>query len=176
MRTVAGLAPLVLLLPFAAAAQISAAQGVTAPDQGTQPIQSEFHSPMVLDVPLPLTDRGQWGNGHWSDPGVFQQLHDYRCDGMAIVELRMRGTAKSDGTLKVEVKGKIDAIKGHDKRVDMKFEFLNGGSVAAAGYANKLKVPDEEVRSFSFSFSIPANAVLSEPPTRLRITLSDYDD
>lgn len=176
MRTVTGLSPLVFLLPFAAMAQISAAQGVAGAVENTEQVQTGFHSPMVLNMPLPLTDHSQWGSGNWSNPVLFQQLGDYRCDGIAIAEMRMRGTADSEGALRVDVKGKFDAVKGHDKRVDMKFEFLNGDAVSATGYARKLKAPEEEVRSFDFSFTIPASAVQSEPPTTLRITFSDYDD
>jgi hypothetical protein len=179
------------LLPSATFGEINATQGVTNVSNGP----AEFHSPMVLDAPFPLTDREQWGSGNWSEPGIFpltgrepggtgnwsdpailQQLRDYRCDGLTILQMQMRGELHSDGSLEVQVKGKIDAIKGHDKRVDMKFDFINGDVVGATGHSASLKAPEKKVRDFSFKFTIPAAVVQSQPPTHLRVTFSDYDD
>lgn len=162
------------LLPPEASAQIQATQGVPAVQEGEAQFQTEFHSPMVLTAPFPLTDRSQWGKGNWSDPSLLRQFFDYRCDGIAISELRMRGEQLDNGSLEVQVKGKIDAIKGHDKRVNLKFDFLNGNTLAASGYSSKIKAPDEEVSSFHFRFTIPAGAV--QDGTTMRITFSDYDD
>src|SRR5450631_3579557 len=148
-------APVLMLLgflfPSATFGEINATQGVTNVSKG------EFHSPMVLDAPFPLTDREQWGadqgsggdtfntkdlkpviglftsnpgtgahSGNWSDSAILKELRDYRCDGLTILQMQMRGDLHRDGNLEVQVKGKIDAIKGHDKLVNMKFDFING--------------------------------------------------
>jgi hypothetical protein len=89
--------------------------------------------------------------------------------------MQMRGELHSNGSLEVQVKGKLGAIKGHDKRVDMKFDFINGDVVGATGYSKTLQAPEEKVRDFSFTFTIPATVVQSQPPTHLRVTFSDYD-
>lgn len=168
------LATVHILAPRFAAAEIQATQGVAPTPESPAQFQTEFHSPMVLTAPFPLTDRSQWGTGNWTDPSLFQQLFDYRCDGIAISLLRMRAELVDNGNLEIQVKGKLDAIKGHDKRVNLKFDFINGDKVAASGYSNKINAPDEEVSSFHFKFTIPASVV--QDGTVLRITFSDYDD
>jgi hypothetical protein len=100
----------------------------------------------------------------------------FRCDGIAIAEMRMRGKLRNDGKLEVEVKGEFDSVGGHDKRVDMKYELLNGDTIVGVGYSEKLKAPEGKQKRFSFDFDIPAGQLQSQPPTRLRITCSDYDD
>lgn len=163
-----------ILLPHTAVAEIQATQGVAPTPESPAQFQTEFHSPMVLTAPFPLNDRGQWGTGNWTDPAVFQQLFDYRCDGIAISLLRMRAELVDNGNLEIQVKGKLDAIKGHDKRVNLKLDFIDGDKVAASGYSNKISAPDEEVSSFHFKLIIPASAI--QDGTLLRITFSDYDD
>jgi hypothetical protein len=137
---------------------------------------TQFHSPMVLKTPFPLADRSLWGNGQWTDPEAMQQLRDFRCDGIAIAEMRMRGKLRNDGKLEVEVKGEFDSVSGHDKRVDMKYELLNGDTIVGVGHSEKLKAPEGKQKRFSFDFDIPADQLQSQPATQLRITFSDYDD
>lgn len=179
LRSAWGLATLLLgatqiLISHIANAQIQATQGVAPTPESPTQFQTEFHSPMVLTAPFPLTDRSQWGTGNWTDPSIFQQLFDYRCDGIAISLLRMRAELVDNGNLEIQVKGKLDAIKGHDKRVNLKLDFINADKVAASGYSNKINAPDEEVSSFHFKLTIPAGTI--QDGTLLRITFSDYDD
>ena len=137
---------------------------------------------MVLSAPFPLTDRAQWGAAGqskppaWSDSSIFESLQSYRCDGFVIRDMQMRGILHKDDTLEVEVKGNFDSHKGHDKRVDMMIEFLNGTTVAATAYAHKLKAPEDKVKHFGFTITIPAAAVQSDPPTHPCVTVTDYDD
>jgi hypothetical protein len=158
-----------------ASGQITVTQGVTA-SAGSTKVESEFHSPMVLSLPFPLTDRTQWKDSKWSDESATEQLADYRCDGISIQELQMRPILLQNGTLQIQVKGKFDSYRDHDKRVDMKFELLNGDVVAATGHGDGLKAPDGERKPFHFDFIIPVAAVQSDPPTRLQITVRDHED
>jgi hypothetical protein len=158
-----------------ASGQITSTQGVTA-ISGSTKVESEFHSPMVLSLPFPLTDRTQWSSSKWSDESATEQLADYRCDGISIQDLQMRAVPLRNGMLQIQVKGNFDSYKDHDKRVDMEFELLNGDVVAATGHGDRLKAPDGERKAFHFDFTIPAAAVQSAPPTRLQITVRDHED
>ncbi len=159
-------------------ATISAAQGTSAPPSAP-PLEAsptKFHSPMVLTLPFPLADRSSWGNGKWSEPGLLDPVQDYRCDGVAMRDVSMRGALDPAGNLSVEVRGKFDNVPGHDKRVDVRLDLLDGDAVAATGYAYRLRAPENKARGFKFNLSLPAAAIRSDPATRMRITLTDYDD
>jgi len=159
------------------ASTISAAQGTQAPTPAAaQASATAFHSPMMLTLPFPLADRNQWGTGKWSEPGVLDPIADYRCDGVALRDVSMRGAIDKGGSLSVDVKGKLDNVPGHDKRVDLKIELLNGDAVGATGYAYRLKAPESKTHGFKFALSFPAAVIQSDPATRMRITLTDYDD
>ncbi len=175
-RVIASLivATIAALLPAVSSAQITASQGL-APVQGNSaPIDTQFHSPMVLTIPFPPDARGLWGNGKWTDPGTFQQLRDFRCDGIAIADMQVR--SQINNKITVEIKGKFDSIRGHDKRVDMKLEFLSGDEVIGVGYAEKLKAPEAKDKHFYAGLDFPAHQIQNRTPTQLRITFSDYDD
>jgi hypothetical protein len=154
--------------------QASGAQGVAVAQQDTAEVETQFHSPMILTATFPLADRSLWGTGKWTDPELLRPFRDFRCDGVTIEEMRMRGKLRADGRLEVDVKGEFDSVAGHDKRVDMKVELLNGDTVVGVGYSVRLKAPEGEERRFGFDFDTPAGELL--PATRLRITFSDYDD
>jgi hypothetical protein len=152
-------------------------KGASAVSQdSTAKVDTQCHSPMVLTTPFPLADRSLWGNSGWTDPEAMQQLRDFRCDGIAITEMRMRGKLRNDGKLEVAVKGEFDSVRGHDKRVDMKYELLNGDTIVGVGYSKNLKAPEGKQKRFSFDFDIPADQLQGKPATQLRITFSDYDD
>jgi hypothetical protein len=164
-----------ILLPTAVFAQVGASQGVSAAKANAPQGQTEFESPMVLTAPFPLTDRSNWSEAFWSDEKDLA-FHEYRCDGIAIHDMQMRAIAQENGVVEIDVRGHFDSLKGHDKRVDMKFEFLNADSVVATGYSDALKAPEAKTKRFGFKFTIPAVAIQSDPPTRMRITLTDSDD
>ncbi len=182
MTTIPRMALFALTLPAAAGAQVAATQGsaTISAAQGTPaPLEAsptQFRSPMVLTLPFPLADRGRWGSGKWSEPGLLDPMQDYRCDGVAMRDVSMRGTLDQAGNLSVEVRGKFDNVPGRDKRVDVKLDLLDGDAVAATGYAYRLKAPENKARGFKFNLSFPAAAIRSDPATRMRITLTDYDD
>jgi hypothetical protein len=154
--------------------RVSAAQGVAVVQRDTAQTDTQFYSPMILVAPFPLADRSLWGTGKWTDPEVFRPFRDFRCDGISVVEMMMRGKLQSDGKLKIEVKGGFDSLPGHDKRADMKMELLNGDTLVGVGYSNQLKAPEGKRKNFGFDFYTPAGEL--QPTTHLRITFTDYDD
>jgi len=164
-----------VLLPTVVFAQVGAMQGVSAAKPNAPQGQREFGAPMVLTAPFPLTDRSKWNEAFWSEEKDLA-FREYRCDGVAIHDMQMRAIAQDNGGVKIDVKGHFDSLKGHDKRVDMKFEFLNGDSVVATGYSDGLKAPEAKTRRFAFNFTIPSAAIQSDPPTKMRITVTDSDD
>ncbi len=139
---------------------------------------------MVLTIPIPPDARNLWRNGKWTDRGNFQQLRDFRCDGIAIADMQVRRELSDKFLLfpwqtqkvLVEIKGKFDSIRGHDKRVDMKLEFLSDDEVIGVGYAEKLKAPEAKVKRFDEELDFPAQPIKDQTPTHVRITFSAYDD
>ena len=133
--------------------------------------------PLAIAAPFPLADKARWGTDQWSEASALADLKTHRFDGLAIAEMQMRGTLRDGGaTLLVEVRGKIDAAKGHDRLADLKFEFLNGDSVVATASLPNIKAPEEDISKFKGEFGIPAAAVSASPATTMRITISDRGD
>jgi hypothetical protein len=170
------LATTAALSPAVGSAQMTASQGVAPVAGNSAPADAQYHSPMVVTIAFPPDARGLWGNGKWTDPGTFQQLRDFRCDGIDISDMQALSILKSNGKIMVQIKGKFDSTRGHDKRVDMKLEFLSDGAVIRVGYAEKLKAPERKEMPFNFEWGFPAGQVQDRTPTHLRITFSDYDD
>ena len=134
-------------------------------------------APMAIAAPFPLANKALWDTGQWSETSVLSDLKTHRFDGLAIAEMQMRGTLRDSGaTLSIEVRGKIDAAKGHDRLADLKLEFLDGDSVVATAGLPNIKAPEEEISKFKGQFSIPAAVVSASPATTLRITISDRAD
>lgn len=167
---------LALLAPAVAHPQIRAMQGTVTTEAASGTDASEFHSPMVLSLPFPLADHALWKAQTWTDPNVFLALRDYRCDGITIQELQMRGTPRPGGVLAVAVRGRFKTARGQDKLVEIKVELLNGDTVAAVRRSDGLKASEGRLRSFDFDFEIPAELVHEDPATRMRVTFTDRDD
>jgi len=183
LRAIASLiaATIAPLVPTVSSAQITASQAV-APVQGNRaPIDTQFHSPLVLTIPIPPEARNLWGNGKWTDRSTFQQLRDFRCDGIAITDMQVRSKLSRRNFLSreqflVEIKGKFDSVRGHDRRVDMKLELLSDDEVIGVGYVEKLKAPEAKDKSFDEELDFPTQPINDRAPTHVRITFSDYDD
>ena len=163
--------------PLGSSAQITAAQGVSSTTQDAMSQSNgQFQSPMMLTGPFPLADRKLWGSTQWSDPDVFQQFADRRCDGIAITRMQMRGTLDKDGRLQVEVKGEFDSIASHDKQFNLEFAFLNDDEVIAVAFTPFQPAAQGTATGFQVDFWIPTNRIREEPPTRLRIRFADRDN
>jgi hypothetical protein len=150
--------------------QVTAIQGVTAAQGST----AQFNSPMILTASFPLADRQLWRSAEWTDPNALSAFRDFRCDGIAIAEMQMRGKLQDDGKLKIDIKGRFDTLPGNDKLVDMKVELLNGDTLVGVGYASKLGAPEGKQKKFGFSFYTQYSDL--QPTTHLRITFTDFDD
>ena len=132
--------------------------------------------PVAIAVPFPLADQATWGKDQWSEPAVLATLAAHGYDGLAISEMQMRGTLRDGTTLFVEVRGRIDAVKGHDKLVDLKLEFLKGNAVVATAVLPDIKAPEEKVSKFKGTFSLPVAALSANPATTMRVTITDRND
>ena len=75
-----------MILLFAATsgagAQLSARQA--------DPDPTQFHSPMIIEMPLPTADRARWGKGEFRSKDIVA-LKKYVCDGIFIQGLRGNG-------------------------------------------------------------------------------------
>ena len=170
------LTSLAYLFPGASHAQISATQGVSTHQDSTAQFDTQFHSPMILTGPFPLADRSQWGKSEWNDPDIFHKFADYRCDGIALTKMQMRGTLRKDGRLQVQVKGEFDSVASHDKKVNMYFALLNDDEVIAIEFTELQRAPAGTTKRFQVDFEIPTDRIRDQPPTRLRISFYDHDD
>jgi hypothetical protein len=158
----------------AAQAQISGIQGAgaMAPAADDSANVHYYYSPMILTAPFPLTDRKQWGTPAWSNNDIMDPLSYYRCDNVAISDMQMRGDLLPSGDLHVLIRGKLENRYGHDRRVTLKFELLNGDSVISTNETAPLKANDDSKTRFKYDFAVPANSIGAAPATRMRVTVS----
>lgn len=158
----------------AAPAEISGVQGpgAVAPAADDSAQAHYFYSPMILTAPFPLADRKQWGAPAWSNKDIMDPLSYYRCDNVAISDLQMRGDLLPNGDLHVLVKGKLENRYGHDRRVTLKFELLNGDAVVSTNETTPLKANDDDKTRYKYDFNVPASSIVAVPATRMRITVS----
>lgn len=155
-------------------AQISGIQGpgAVAPAADDSGEVHYFYSPMILTAPFPLADRKLWGNPAWSNKDLMDPISRYRCDNVAISDLQMRGDSLPNGDLHVLIKGKLENRYGHDRRITLKFELLNGDSVVSTNETPPLKANDDDKTRYKYDFNVPASAIVDAPATRMRITVS----
>ena len=170
------LSSIACLFPMASNAQITATQGVSTRQDTTPLSDTLFQTAMVLTGPFPLANRSLWGSSRWTDPDIFQQFADYRCDGIAITKMQMRGTLRKDRRLQIHVKGELESVAPHDKRVNMYFALLNDDEVIAIEFTKIQEAPAGAVKSFQVEFDMPTDRIREQPPTRLRISFHDHDD
>jgi hypothetical protein len=170
------LSSIACLFHMTSRAQITATQGVSTRFDTTPLSDTLFRTAMVLTGPFPLADRTLWGRSQWTDPDIFQQFADYRCDGIAITGMQMRGTLLENGRLQVQVKGEFDSVASHDKKAHMYFVLLNDGEVIAVEISQLLPAPAGTTKAFQVDFELPTDRIRDEPPTYLRISFFDHDD
>ena len=162
----------------AAQAEISGVQspGAVAPAADDSSNVHYYYSSMILSAPFPLADRKQWGAPAWSNKDIMDPLSNYRCDNVAISDMQMRGDLLLNGDLHVLVRGKLENRYGHDRRVTLKFELLNGDSVVSSNESAPLKANDDDKTHYKYDFAVPAGSIVAAPATRMRITVSTILD
>lgn len=170
----------VLLATRAAGQTVVASQG--APDP------REFRSPMVLEVPMVLSDPSRWTDT-WTTETEYAELRSFHCEGVFIERLKMRARRVGDlNRLEVRVSVKIRNPNGnHDKQVFLGLELQNDGKqvgafrrVLSTTEQNRLakadggvKVEESDSASPQFVGDVFVHDVT--PSTKLKITMTLKD-
>ena len=130
---------------------------------------------LVLDAPFVLADHSLWAPKKWRTSDEYGVLANKVCDHVSIIELTMNAQAQADGMVVLNFRGKLFNTPGFDKLVQLRFDVVNGEEVAGS---IALKVPVEEGESGKFKGStvMLADAIRSDPASRLKITLQVAND
>jgi hypothetical protein len=174
MRTMTksvALATALIAAGAAAPAQTTAHQG--APDPHV------FHSPMVLETPLPDLTKLRPGQGM----AVSSDVPQYVCDDASLGAIRVEALAPSrreSGKRVLEFSDTVHVAKSHDRLIDITMAVKHGETVLARGSAKSLSVEEEDTRPFRvrvvMDSSEVAQAYASEPRPSLEITVVVRDN
>lgn len=162
VRTLSGLLALALWSSVAAA-QTTARQGE----------QTSFQSPMILETTFPLADRHTWSTDKKKPfmPKEWAALSRYQCEGVSLPELTVNVSLLDDEQITVNFRAVLSNRRGHDKRVSLMFEILNGADVAVSRSMAPVDVPEGYTKVGLVPIPIAVKALKTDPETRLRITV-----
>ncbi|HSP15336.1 MAG TPA: hypothetical protein VLV78_11340 [Thermoanaerobaculia bacterium] len=127
-----------------------------------------FRSPMILEVPLPVSDPATWTGSRIRSMEVLSR---YKCDGVSLSLLGFTADSPSHGNIRITLDAKVDAELGHDKIVSMTAQAFDGDEeIGSRGAVNGLKV-EEGANSFArwSLLVIPESTLREHPKTRVRI-------
>jgi hypothetical protein len=159
-------AVVLLLCGFVAAAQTTARQGE----------QTNFQSPMILETTFPLADRSTWNTDKkFFMPKEWVALSRYRCEGVKVLELTVSVSPLDDEQITVTFRAALSNRHGHDKRVHLMFEILNGSDVAVSRSMAPVDVPEDNTKVGLLPIPVAMKALKTDPETRLRITVRTQD-
>ncbi|MEX1243680.1 MAG: hypothetical protein WEB59_00630 [Thermoanaerobaculia bacterium] len=163
---------------------------------------TDFHSPMVMTTVFAPADKSLWVSDEWrpANPKPWKNgdfttveyygLGKYSCDGLLFRDGNRNGTWNSGLTMSVsnKVGGKVmvemtahvtNPGPVHDKFVTLLFEVTNGDQVVASttitikvkqNWRTKMEENGEEG-----VIALSADALKSDPITKLRITMTTKD-
>ncbi len=142
-------------------------------------VTHEFHSPMVLEVPLPNVTRYPIG----ALKALGSDIPNYRCDDVSLasltIEVKKRSQRKGN-SLVLEVAGGVQVPSSHDRLVDLTFIARKGDTVI--GRASVVNLDAEEGRTTSFRTDITLDEVqlreafAAEPYPILEMTVAVRDN
>ena len=160
----------VLILAFSSAfatSQVTARQGN----------QTVFQSPMILETTFPLADRSIWNKDeeHWFIPKGYSDLSRFRCDGVSISGLSLHVKPFDADRITVTFRTTLSNPAGHDKRVWVMFEVVNGEDVALSAAFPSVEVPEGKSKTRDSPIRVATKDLKSNPETRLRITVQTQD-
>ena len=158
-------------------------QGVVA-SQGA-PDPHEFHSPMVLEVPLLLTDYTRW-NDKWTTEAEFANLRLNHCDGIFVERLKLRAVRATPDLIRFRASVKLrNPNDNHDKAVYLTFDVLSegesiGGLRRAADATHNwrrdggINVEESDSATREFVGDVPSQRII--PTSTLRITVKAINE
>jgi hypothetical protein len=167
-----------LMLVILTLAATSTSYAQTSAKQGQPPTPSpfKFRSPMVIETPLLVArvDPLYKTISMESQP----EIRDYICDNVSIASLRMKLQDAKAGLTELAVEVNLKNRHGHDKRVTLEFEVLNGEESIAAFRIDDFEAKEDRttVEPRIGKVKLARGKLVREPMTRLRITMTVVDD
>jgi hypothetical protein len=146
--------------------------------QGT-PEVTEFHSPMILELPLPALVGLPIGSGKT----LGAKLQSYSCEGVSVPVLLLnvsKRKPKQDPTLTIDVSGVLRVPPSHDRLVDLTFSILSNGKSLATAQIKRRDAEEDRDTSFRTSLLVNEQALRSaftlDPPPTLQLTVAVAKD
>jgi len=164
---------------------------VAAPGSGTDAAPDAQSSPMTLETVFAAADRTLWGDGRtWFSVREYRDLGEYSCDGVWLrannrkngsawdAGLQMTARGVRDGKVEVRIKASItNPPRNHDKIVTVMLQILNGDRVVQNAVIGPVSARDNNNDvSKAVTLLLPADALKTDPMTRLRLTVTTQDD
>jgi hypothetical protein len=149
-------------------AQTTASQG--RPEPGTVNDVTHFQSPMVLEIPLETFDsllQKQWV--------PIEDVPRYRCDGVSLQKVRVRGMLRKNGTYGLDVKLETYTVPGKDKWADIQFDLVLDGAILKSELIPQVNAEEDSTRRVSSYLEVPPDKTGSpdKPILRLTVTVTD---
>lgn len=166
-------AVLVLAMSRLAAAQ-TAHQGSPTPEADSDKVV-HFKSPMVIETIFLPADRSLWAK-RWFSTYEYARLLRFKCDLVYIAGLSMSAKEQPEGQASISVKfSLVNPNGGDDKKVTLLFEVLNGDEIAGKFDLPATKVKEGSAVTKILTTSLPLTALKTDPMTKLRITMTDWN-
>lgn len=168
-----GVAIAAFLAPAVGAQEVVARQG--ARQEG--PIEEEFESPMVLEIPLGWLGRLERGQGQALGP----EISNYVCDDVSLVTLRVsRGKGGGKTRAVVEFLGFVSVRNSYDRLVDLDLSLLSGEKAIASAVIHRVDAEENKNTKFQAQMTIPRAefeaAFEGEPQPTLKIVMRVQDN
>jgi hypothetical protein len=187
-KTILGASLIVSLAALSSTVSIAQTAHQGDPNSGIG--STDFHSPMVLDTIFAPADRALWDKGGWFTVKEYQELGRFTCDGVSLrsdydrrkgtwdAGLEMAVKPLDDGKVRVKIRAIVYNPKhNHDKRVSLYFEIQNGDQRVETATMPPIKAEDKnDDFDGEVSVVVSADALKTDPMTRLRITMTTVDD
>jgi hypothetical protein len=170
-------------------AQTVIVNGAPAPKEKT-----EFVSPMILETVFAAADKSLWDSakgykpGEWFSTEEYHELGRFTCDGVSLKSsfnkkketwdagLEMSVVTGEQGQLRVNVRADVFNPDGNkDRKAQILFEVMNGDKVVGSSLgAHKVEEGDE--KSITVHFSLNPTDLVTDPMTKLRMTIKVVRD
>jgi hypothetical protein len=156
--------------------------------------KTAFASPMVLETVFAAADRSLWDPAKGHVAGAWFSTEDYRglgrfaCDGVYLRSdfkpkqgtwvpgLEMSVREGTDGQVQVKVRVTADNPKNNgDRKVTVLFEVMNGEKVIASA-SDSRGIEEGDAKDITVNFTLPAADLITDPMTKLRLTVKTGRD
>ncbi|HKO57422.1 MAG TPA: hypothetical protein VJ276_16220 [Thermoanaerobaculia bacterium] len=166
LRVTAAFTTLLVLLSPPAVAQATARQGEPSQDISDR---QEFQSPMVIELPLHVTDPETWGAG-WVR--AEDHVDRFICDGVYLKDFVVSADRRRGAKLRLRYRLVLaNARGGIDKLVDVKLELFRGAEVLQGLVLKDVDVEEGRVVTKDMEGEFSQATITAEPRLQIRITL-----